>query len=298
MKAAEEGSATRGVQVRTVAVLLAGGAGERLGAAVPKQLLEISGTPIVERTIAAFDSSPDVDEVVVVMVPGFAEEVRRIVERAGYRKVTRVLDGGRTRMESTYRGLTAVGAGTAGTADTAIDVLLHDAARPLVDHRIIADCVRALRTHQAVSVAVPSSDTIFVVDSTASGGAEPGVSARGDEDPHGSVDDQGAAERGCEGGGGPAGGAAFETIATVPSRATVRRAQTPQGFRLETIRAAYQQAIADPAFAATDDAAVVMRYLPEVPVCLVPGSESNIKITYSGDIPHAEALLRLGRGSG
>ncbi len=292
MKAAEEVSATRGAQVRTVAVLLAGGAGERLGAAVPKQLLEISGTPIVERTIAAFDSSPDVDEVVVVMVPRFAEEVRRIVERAGYRKVTRVLDGGRTRMESTYRGLTAVGAGTA------IDVLLHDAARPLVDHRIIADCVRALRTHQAVSVAVPSSDTIFVVDSTASGGAEPGVSAHGDEDPHGSVDDQEAAERGYEGGGGPAGGAAFETIATVPSRATVRRAQTPQGFRLETIRAAYQQAIADPAFAATDDAAVVMRYLPEVPVCLVPGSESNIKITYSGDIPHAEALLRLGRGSG
>jgi len=77
-------------------------------------------------------------------------------------------------------------------------------------------------------------------------------------------------------------------------RETLARCQTPQGFRLSVIAAAYQLADADPAFSAapaTDDCGVVLRYLPGVPIAAVPGSERNIKVTYAADLTVAAALL-------
>jgi 2-C-methyl-D-erythritol 4-phosphate cytidylyltransferase len=80
-------------------------------------------------------------------------------------------------------------------------------------------------------------------------------------------------------------------------RAALARCQTPQGFLLPVIARAYELAAADPGFAAsppTDDCGVVLRYLPDVPVGAVPGSERNLKITYASDLAIAEALLTLG----
>jgi 2-C-methyl-D-erythritol 4-phosphate cytidylyltransferase len=82
------------------------------------------------------------------------------------------------------------------------------------------------------------------------------------------------------------------TMHSVPPRETLFRCQTPQCFRLSVITRAHELAAADPGFAPTDDCGVVLRYLPEVPVRIVPGSERNIKITYPGDLAVAEALLR------
>ena len=87
-----------------------------------------------------------------------------------------------------------------------------------------------------------------------------------------------------------------DVIVATPDRATLRRQQTPQGFRLGTIRAAYARARADPAFTATDDCGVVLRYLPGVPIHVVPGSEDNIKITHPADLAVAEQLLKLRQG--
>jgi ribitol-5-phosphate 2-dehydrogenase (NADP+) / D-ribitol-5-phosphate cytidylyltransferase len=90
-------------------------------------------------------------------------------------------------------------------------------------------------------------------------------------------------------------------MTNMPHRDTLRRCQTPQGFRLSVIRRAHQLAVADPGYAdlaATDDCGVVLRYLPEVPVAVVPGSERNIKITYPDDLSVAEALLGAARVNG
>jgi 2-C-methyl-D-erythritol 4-phosphate cytidylyltransferase len=89
--------------------------------------------------------------------------------------------------------------------------------------------------------------------------------------------------------------AAGGVITGMPRRDLLLRCQTPQGFRLSVIAAAHRLAQADPDFAtsaATDDCGVVLRYLPEIPVRAVPGSERNIKITYPGDLDVAELLLR------
>lgn len=74
------------------------------------------------------------------------------------------------------------------------------------------------------------------------------------------------------------------TIAAIPDRAVMYRAQTPQAFRLDLIAEAYRRALADPAMQATDDCGVVLRYMPEVPVAVVLGDEQNKKITFKQDL--------------
>lgn len=83
------------------------------------------------------------------------------------------------------------------------------------------------------------------------------------------------------------------TIRDIPPRAHLRRGQTPQAFRLSTIRDAYRIAGEDPAFEATDDCTVVLRYRPDVPIWVVPGDERNMKVTEPIDIYLADKLFQL-----
>ncbi len=79
-------------------------------------------------------------------------------------------------------------------------------------------------------------------------------------------------------------------MTSIPPRESLARCQTPQGFRLSVIRRAYELAAADQdSFLATDDCGIVLRYLPDVPVRVIHGSERNLKITYPGDLRLAEA---------
>jgi len=225
--------------------VLGGGVGQRLGAGMPKQLLTLGGKTLVERCVAAFETAPGVDEILVVMARGYTGQVEALLA-GGYPKVTGVIEGGRGRPDSVRAALAAIASGHPDDCG----VLLHDAARPLVDQQIIADCVAALRVHDAAGVAVPASDTMVVTD-------------------HG-------------------------VMQSMPRRETLHRCQTPQCFRLSVISRAHELAAADPGFSPTDDCGVVMRYLPGVPVHIVPGSERNIKVTYPQDLAVAEALLNSG----
>lgn len=224
-----------------VAVILAGGTGRRIGSALPKQLLEIGGRPLLSYAIETFDACTRIDELVVVMATGHVTEAERIA--AGCRTPVTVIEGGATRSDSTVAALALL----AGHADDTA-VLFHDAARPFVDEQIIGRCLDALESHEAVAVGLPSSDTIVVV--------EDGV------------------------------------VTAMPARETLRRFQTPQGFRLGTIRKAYELALGDPAFTATDDCGVVHRYLPGVPIPVVDGGERNLKVTHPLDVVLAEQLCR------
>ncbi|MEC5200574.1 2-C-methyl-D-erythritol 4-phosphate cytidylyltransferase [Arthrobacter sp. PL16] len=84
-----------------------------------------------------------------------------------------------------------------------------------------------------------------------------------------------------------------DIIRAVPPRASLRRGQTPQAFRWDTLMEAYGLAHSDPAFAATDDCSVVLKYCPDVPIIVVPGHEANIKITHPIDIHLADKLFQL-----
>ena len=85
-----------------------------------------------------------------------------------------------------------------------------------------------------------------------------------------------------------------DEISDIPQRSKLRRGQTPQAFRLGTIQRAYELAWQDPDFVATDDCSVVFRYLPDVPVAVVKGSDQNMKITEPIDVFIADKLFQIG----
>jgi 2-C-methyl-D-erythritol 4-phosphate cytidylyltransferase len=231
-----------GKRLRTVGVILAGGVGTRVGLGTPKQLLKIAGKPIIEHTLAAFEATAEVDEILVLMTPDYVKDIEEIVAARGFRKVTAVLEGGVTRNDTTKLALDQLGTDEC-------NVLFHDAVRPLVTQRIIRECVNALRHFDAVDVAIPSADTIIVVDG--------------------------------------------DVITEIPDRSRLRRGQTPQSFKLSVIRRAYELAWQDPDFAATDDCSVVLKYLPEVAIHVVEGSEHNMKVTAPVDLFLADKLFQL-----
>ncbi|RKS76333.1 2-C-methyl-D-erythritol 4-phosphate cytidylyltransferase [Actinomadura pelletieri DSM 43383] len=224
---------------RTVAVVLAGGVGARMGAGRPKQLVEVGGRPILAHAIGAFDAHPGIDEVVVVMAAGHLRDAAAIA--APFRKTAAVIEGGDTRTASTVAALRVLD----DRPDDA-RVLFHDAARPFVDAPVIDRVLDALDGHEAVAVGVPASDTVVVV--------EDGL------------------------------------VVSMPPRDSMSLFQTPQGFRLGTIRRAYELALADPELRATDDCGIVHRYLPDVPVRVVAGSDRNLKVTRPLDAVVAEHL--------
>jgi 2-C-methyl-D-erythritol 4-phosphate cytidylyltransferase len=83
------------------------------------------------------------------------------------------------------------------------------------------------------------------------------------------------------------------TIHDIPLRARLRRGQTPQAFRASVLQAAYAKALEDPNFVATDDCTVVLRYLPDVPIWVVPGDERNMKVTEPIDLYLVDKLFQL-----
>jgi len=82
-------------------------------------------------------------------------------------------------------------------------------------------------------------------------------------------------------------------ITDIPDRSVLRRGQTPQAFRLGTIRRAYEIARTDPAFKATDDCGVVFAYLPDVPIRVIEGTPENMKVTEQIDVHIADKLFQL-----
>ena len=86
--------------------------------------------------------------------------------------------------------------------------------------------------------------------------------------------------------------AAGTVMESIQDRSLLWRMQTPQGFRQKTIAKAYEIALKDPAFTATDDCGTVLRYLPDEKVGIVRGDERNIKLTYADDLALLEFMLK------
>jgi 2-C-methyl-D-erythritol 4-phosphate cytidylyltransferase len=140
-----------------VAVVLGGGIGTRFGAGLPKQLLSLRGKTLVEHCVAAFRQAPGIAEILLVMPPDYHAEARKLVGD----EVSDIISGGVTRSDSVRNALANI---SARYAPAETGVLIHDAARPLVNRQIIESCVEALTQYDACGTAVPTSDTILSVE--------------------------------------------------------------------------------------------------------------------------------------
>ena len=142
--------------MRVTAIIAAGGSGRRLGAGVPKQLLEIAGRSLLQRSVDAFRTHPAIDNVVVALPEALAAAPPRWLEG-----VT-VVAGGEQRQESVAKAFAAI------PARTDI-VLVHDAARPFVTAAVISRAIEGALAHGAAIAAIPVTDTVKKVGHHASG---------------------------------------------------------------------------------------------------------------------------------
>ena len=142
--------------VKNIAVILAGGTGQRLGDSIPKQFLKVAGKKVIEHTLDVFQNHPLIDEIAVVSNPAFVTDMEDIAIKNSYTKLKKILHGGRERYHSSLSAINAY--------DEEVNLIFHDAVRPLVSNRIISDCIEALEKYKAVDVAIKTTDTIIQVD--------------------------------------------------------------------------------------------------------------------------------------
>ena len=141
------------------AVVLAAGVGKRMGGGVAKQYMLLGGKPVLWYALNCFQSAERIDEVILVVGKGeIPYATREFVEKYGFTKVTKVIEGGAERYLSVWEALKTMERKTEGF------VFIHDGARPFVTHKIIEDTYRAAKAHGGSVAAMPVKDTIKIAD--------------------------------------------------------------------------------------------------------------------------------------
>jgi 2-C-methyl-D-erythritol 4-phosphate cytidylyltransferase len=141
---------------KNIAIILAAGDGLRFDKNNPKIFAKIAGREVIIRTLEKFEKHNEIEGVILVVRKNLMGQCRKLIKRKGLKKVLRIITGGRTRQESARKGLEAA-------ADYDPDNLLfHDGVRPFVSQEIISNVINKLDHYAAVSVALPSSDTLVV----------------------------------------------------------------------------------------------------------------------------------------
>ncbi len=143
--------------MRVGSIILASGIGERFLGNQPKQFTKLAGLPVIVHTLKVFEQNRHINNIIVVTNEDKIELVREYARQYSLKKVIKVVAGGKTRQESSFVGLNCCPINTDY-------VLIHDAVRPFVTHKIINDLCSAVVKHKAVDTAISSADTIIKVD--------------------------------------------------------------------------------------------------------------------------------------
>ena len=141
------------------AIVLAGGKGVRLGADRPKQFVIIKDEPMIVKTIKAFNSVDEIDEIIVVCLEEYISYLNELVEEYSLNKVKKVVAGGNSRQLSVYAGLEALEKANISKDDI---VLIHDGARPFVSKEIILNNIKAAKENDAAITVIKSTDSVLL----------------------------------------------------------------------------------------------------------------------------------------
>jgi 2-C-methyl-D-erythritol 4-phosphate cytidylyltransferase len=216
------------------AIIVAGGSGTRMQAALPKQFLLLNGLPILMHTLQAFHNTVAKPQLILVLHPDYHELWSDLCAKYNFTLAHQLIKGGEARFHSVKLGFNII-------EDINSVIAIHDAVRPLTAASIIDNSFTYAAEHGNAITAVKSRDSIRQI--------------QGDHSVNLLRDD-------------------------------IYLVQTPQTFKWELLKKAYDQAY-DVKF--TDDASVVES--SGVKINLIEGSYENIKITFPEDIAIAEAIL-------
>lgn len=223
--------------MRTLVIMLAGGRGERMNASVNKVLLHVAGIPVIIRSMMAFSSCAD--RMVIVTRSEDLYEIQKETVSREFPFPYFFTKGGDTRQSSVLNGLRAL------SPDPEDIILIHDAARCLVDEALIKRVILSVSEFGSGIPGIPSTNTCKICSTD---------------------------------------GFVLQT----PERSSLFEVQTPQGFTAGAFLPLAERA-AQEGFLGTDDAVIAEHY--GLPVKVVRGSVSNIKLTEPGDLIRARIFL-------
>ena len=241
-----------------IAVILAGGIGARVGGNTPKQLLPLQdGKSVLEHAVNAFEQSPHIHEICIVMHPDYIVHAEQMLLANAWQKVRHIIPGGKERWESSVNAIRQVRGERLEVKGDEVNLLLHDAARPFVSQEIIARVCEALEEHEAVTVAIPSTDTIYEM-----------VDGKVARIPQRSTIMRAQTPQAFR----------LELIAEAYAKAFPHLFTTQLGGK--------EGGLSSPLLGGvgggfpTDDCGIVHEHMPEIPIHIVLGEEQNKKITF------------------
>ena len=143
--------------MKKVAIIIAGGSGQRMGQEIPKQFLNVGEKPIIIYTLERFQKHPHIDGIIVVCIDGWHDMLKAYARQFGISKLVSVVSGGSCGQESIKKGLDEA----KKIYDENDMVLIHDAIRPMVSEDVISDNIAICETLGNATVVAPVTTVVL-----------------------------------------------------------------------------------------------------------------------------------------
>ncbi len=145
--------------MKTIAIIIAGGVGSRMGQDIPKQFINVYDKPVLIYTLEGFQQHPQVDAIEVVCIDGWHDVLRAYARQFGITKLQWIVSGGATGQESIRNGVFNL----EGVCDPDDVIIVHDGIRPLVDKSVLSDVIGKCLQYGNAVTSLPYNEQIFVV---------------------------------------------------------------------------------------------------------------------------------------
>lgn len=143
-----------------IAIIIAGGSGQRMGQDIPKQFINVYDKPIIIYTLEGFQKHPQIDAIEVVCLEGWHDVLWAYAKQFGINKLKWVVNGGETGQESIRNGVYNL----EGKVSDEDIIIIHDGIRPLVDETVLTDVIQKAYKYGNAVTSLPYNEQIFVVD--------------------------------------------------------------------------------------------------------------------------------------
>lgn len=140
--------------MKTAVIILLAGNSERFNSKIKKQFFSINSKPLIYYTISSFENCNEIDEITLVGQKNDFETINEIINNFKFKKITQIIEGGKTRKESVYKGLMSL------NIDDNDIVLIHDGARPLVSSEFTSKIIAVTKKCDAATAAIKVEDTL------------------------------------------------------------------------------------------------------------------------------------------
>lgn len=151
--------------MKHVAIILAGGSGTRMGGAMPKQFLSLMDKPVIVHTLEKFQQHDSIDEILIVCIKDWIEHLKEILDEFKVSKVKYIVEGGATGHDSSRNGIFFL----KDKLNDDDQVIIHDAARPILPPQAIDDMLRVSHENGNASLAIPCHETVLFTEDGKSG---------------------------------------------------------------------------------------------------------------------------------